>query len=402
MDPLVLSSPSGSMATIKNIASGMQILAHGKISCCLPLVRAASVLRFPSSLSNCPCSSRSTYSVSSLSSISSSSVFANEFRIRGVSTTGKNCRRVSQSAGIAAASLDNGKDGGGNSDEYDFDLFTIGAGSGGVRASRFASQYGAKVAVCELPFSTISSEKAGGVGGTCVIRGCVPKKLLVYASEYTHAFDTSAGFGWTYPAAPVHDWPTLISNKNKELQRLTGAYKNTLEKANVRLIEGRGKVTGPHTVDVDGQTYTARHILVAVGGRAFVPPMPGTEHVITSDEALELPERPKKIAIVGGGYIALEFACIFHGLGSEVHVVIRQPRPLRGFDEEVREFLFDQMKAQGIIFHMETNPTAVEKEGEGSGNLTLVTDKSRIEGADAVMFATGRKANTKNLGRAGT
>ncbi|GFP98008.1 glutathione reductase chloroplastic [Phtheirospermum japonicum] len=218
--------------------------------------------------------------------------------------------------------------------QYDYDLFTVGAGSGGVRASRFAANFGAKVAVCELPFATISSDSTGGVGGTCVLRGCVPKKLLVYASKFSHEFEESGGFGWNYEAEPKHDWSTLIANKNAELQRLTGIYKNILSNAGVELIEGRGKIVDPHTVDVDGKIYSAKNILISVGGRPFIPDIPGSEYAIDSDAALDLPSKPEKIAIVGGGYIAVEFAGIFNGLMSDVHVFIRQKKVLRGFDEE--------------------------------------------------------------------
>ncbi|CAN0898285.1 Glutathione reductase, chloroplastic (Fragment) [Linum grandiflorum] len=279
---------------------------------------------------------------------------------------------------------------------YDFDLFTIGAGSGGVRASRFASNFGASVAVCELPFSTISSDTAGGVGGTCVLRGCVPKKLMVYASKYSHEFEESNGFGWKYESEPKHDWSTLMANKNAELQRLTGIYKNILKNANVTLIEGRGKIVDPHTIDVDGKIYTAKHILVSVGGRPFIPDIPGKEYVIDSDAALDLPSPPKKIAIVGGGYIALEFAGIFNGLKSDVHVFIRQKQVLRGFDEEVRDFVSEQMSLRGIEFHTEESPQAVIKCSDGS--LSLKTNKGTSEGFSHVMFATGRRPNTKNLG----
>ncbi|KAL1212545.1 Glutathione reductase [Cardamine amara subsp. amara] len=291
------------------------------------------------------------------------------------------------------ANTDNGAD---SERQYDFDLFTIGAGSGGVRASRFATSFGASAAVCELPFSTISSDTAGGVGGTCVLRGCVPKKLLVYASKYTHEFEDSQGFGWKYDSEPSHDWSTLIANKNAELQRLTGIYKNILSKANVKLIEGRGKVIDPHTVDVDGKIYTSRNILIAVGGRPFIPDIPGKEFAIDSDAALDLPSKPKKIAIVGGGYIALEFAGIFNGLKSEVHVFIRQPKVLRGFDEDVRDFVAEQMSLRGIEFHTEESPEAIIKSADGS--LSLKTSKGTIDGFSHVMFATGRKPNTKNLG----
>ncbi|OIW12634.1 hypothetical protein TanjilG_24567 [Lupinus angustifolius] len=276
---------------------------------------------------------------------------------------------------------------------YDFDLFTIGAGSGGVRASRFAASYGANVAICELPFSTISSDTTGGVGGTCVIRGCVPKKLLVYASKYSHEFEESNGFGWKYDSEPKHNWSTLIANKNAELQRLTGLYKNTLKNAGVKLIEGRGKIIDPHTVDVDGRLYSAKHILVSVGGRPFIPDIPGREHAIDSDAALDLPSKPEKIAIVGGGYIALEFAGIFNGLKSDVHVFIRQKKVLRGFDEEVRDFVGEQMSLRGIEFHTEESPQAIIKSVDGS--FSLKTNKGSLEGFSHIFFATGRRPNTK-------
>ncbi|KAG9452540.1 hypothetical protein H6P81_005444 [Aristolochia fimbriata] len=279
---------------------------------------------------------------------------------------------------------------------YDFDLFTIGAGSGGVRASRFAANYGASVAVCELPFSTISSDTGGGVGGTCVLRGCVPKKLLVYASKYSHDFEESHGFGWNYEADPKHDWSTLMANKNAELQRLTGIYKNILKNAGVTLIEGRGKIVGPHSIDVDGKLYSARHILISVGGRPFIPDIPGNEYAIDSDMALDLPSKPDKIAIVGGGYIALEFAGIFNGLTSDVHVFIRQKKVLRGFDEEIRDFVAEQMSVRGIEFHIEETPQSIQKSDDGL--LSLKTNKGTIDGFSHVMFATGRRPNTKNLG----
>ncbi|KAJ1298669.1 hypothetical protein BS78_01G471300 [Paspalum vaginatum] len=281
--------------------------------------------------------------------------------------------------------------------EYDYDLFTIGAGSGGVRASRFASTlYGARVAICEMPFATIASDEQGGLGGTCVLRGCVPKKLLVYGSKYSHEFEESHGFGWTYDTDPKFDWSTLIANKNTELQRLVGIYKNILNNAGVTLIEGRGKVVDPHTVSVNGKLYTAKHILVGVGGRPSLPDIPGIEHVIDSDAALDLPSKPEKIAIVGGGYIALEFAGIFNGLKSEVHVFIRQKKVLRGFDEEVRDFIAEQMSLRGITFHTEQTPEAITKSNDGL--LSLKTNKETIGGFSHVMFATGRKPNTKNLG----
>ncbi|KAI5055930.1 hypothetical protein GOP47_0029451 [Adiantum capillus-veneris] len=282
------------------------------------------------------------------------------------------------------------------SGDFDYDLITIGGGSGGVRASRFAANFGAKVAVIELPFATISSDHAGGLGGTCVLRGCVPKKLLVYGSKYSHDFEESQGFGWSFDTEPKHDWPTLIAQKNAELRRLLGVYKNILTNAGVTLIEGRGKIVDKHTVEVNGKHYTAKHILLAVGGRAIIPDIPGKEFAITSDEALDLPFRPEKIGIVGGGYIALEFASIFNGLGSEVHVFIRGKKVLRGYDEEIRDFLADQMALRGINFHFEESPLALEKANDGS--LSLKTNKSTEHSFSHIMFGTGRRPNTKNLG----
>jgi glutathione reductase (NADPH) len=224
----------------------------------------------------------------------------------------------------------------------------------------------------------------------------VPKKLLVYASKFSHEFEESNGFGWRYDSEPKHDWSSLIANKNAELQRLTGIYKNILKNANVKLIEGRGKIVDPHTVDVDGKLYTARNILVSVGGRPFIPDIPGKEYAIDSDAALDLPSKPEKIAIVGGGYIALEFAGIFNGLKSEVHVFIRQKKVLRGFDEEIRDFVEEHMALRGIEFHTEESPVAITKAADGS--LSLKTSKGTVEGFSHIMFATGRKPNTKNLG----
>ncbi|KAF0912922.1 hypothetical protein E2562_019492 [Oryza meyeriana var. granulata] len=295
---------------------------------------------------------------------------------------------------ISASAAPNGASSDG---EYDYDLFTIGAGSGGVRASRFASTlYGARAAICEMPFATVASDELGGVGGTCVLRGCVPKKLLVYGSKYSHEFEESHGFGWMYETDPKHDWSTLIANKNTELQRLVGIYKNILNNSRVTLIEGRGKIVDPHTVSVDGKLYTAKNILIAVGGRPSMLDIPGIEHVIDSDAALDLPSKPDKIAIVGGGYIALEFAGIFNGLKSEVHVFIRQRKVLRGFDEEVRDFIAEQMSLRGITFHTEQSPQAITKSNDGL--LSLKTNKETIGGFSHVMFATGRRPNTKNLG----
>eukprot|EP00879_Flechtneria_rotunda_P010804 GHRR01011290.1.p2 GENE.GHRR01011290.1~~GHRR01011290.1.p2 ORF type:complete len:486 (+),score=152.98 GHRR01011290.1:177-1634(+) len=281
---------------------------------------------------------------------------------------------------IVCAEVGNGN---GSSRQYDYDLITIGAGSGGVRASRFAASYGAKAACVELPFDYISSDTKGGVGGTCVLRGCVPKKLMVYASEYADDFRDSVGFGWEERPLPRHTWSKFLEAKRKELQRLNGAYKNTLKNANVELMEGFGRIVDPHTVDVNGKKYTTKHILVAVGGKATKLSIPGADLCITSDEALELPSRPNKITILGGGYIALEFGGIFQRFGSDVHSVFRQQLPLRGFDEEVRKFAFEQYQAAGLNMHPGYSPVEVKK--QENGLLTcVVEDKqgSRLEITD--------------------
>nr|QBY35585.1 glutathione reductase 1 [Dunaliella salina] len=285
--------------------------------------------------------------------------------------------------------------------QFDYDLFTIGAGSGGVRGSRIASSYGAKVAVCELPFDFKSSDRLGGVGGTCVLRGCVPKKLMVYASEFADHFNDSRGFGWSPAESIQHDWTHMLEAKRKELTRLNNAYKNTLGNAKVDLIEGRGKVVDAHTVDVDGKRYTAKHIMIAVGGRATKLGIPGAEHTITSDDALELSRRPDKITVIGGGYIAVEFAGIFHRFGSDVHLVFRQPMPLRGFDEEVRKFTTDQYAASGLQMHPYMTPAEVKKQPDGKLTVVMTAkDGSKVEIADNdhVLMATGRAPNTENLG----
>jgi len=233
---------------------------------------------------------------------------------------------------------------------YDYDLFTIGAGSGGVAGSRRAGSYGARVAICE----------DSRVGGTCVIRGCVPKKLLVYGAQFADAFADAAGFGWHVPQ-PTHDWPSLIAAKDKEIGRLEGIYRTMLKNSNVTLIEGRGIVTDPHTVETDGQTYTAETILVATGGHPTVPDIPGIEHVISSNEALDLPRLPRRIVIVGGGYIAVEFAGIFRGFGAEVVELIRREELLYGFDDDIRVALAQEMRGRGVEIHSRTRVVRIEK-----------------------------------------
>lgn len=281
------------------------------------------------------------------------------------------------------------------SQEYEYDLIAIGAGSGGVRAARMAAAKGARVAICEMPFAAKASDVDGGVGGTCVIRGCVPKKLLVFGSHFREDFEDAKGFGWEVEGTPKHNWKKLMEAKRKELNRLNSVYLKLLDGSGVTLLEGRGKIAGPNSVDVDGQLYTAKKILISTGGRAFVPPIPGSEHGIISDDALELTELPKKICIIGGGYIGLEFACIFNSFGSEVHLFCRQEYPLRGFDEELRRFIHEQISEKGITYH---GKIAIEKiEKLDDGRYALLSNEGK-EVADKIMFATGRKPNTKNIG----
>lgn len=268
---------------------------------------------------------------------------------------------------------------------YDYDLFVIGAGSGGVRASRIAAGLGAKVAVAEDLY----------LGGTCVNVGCVPKKLFVYGSHFAEDFEAAAGFGWSLGESSF-SWPTLRDNKTKEIERLNGIYDRMLNNAGVEIIEGRGTVVDAHTVAVNGKHYTAERILVAVGGWPSVPEIPGSEHIISSNEAFYLDEFPKRVIVVGGGYIAVEFAGIFNGFGSETHLLYRGDLFLRGFDQEVREFTHQEMSKKGIDIKFNSNITEIEKQGDGSLLATL-TDGTSIE-VDAIMYATGRKPKTENLG----
>jgi len=269
--------------------------------------------------------------------------------------------------------------------DYDYDLITIGGGSGGVRASRFAAQrHGKKVAVIENM----------RIGGTCVMRGCVPKKLLVYAAHYAHDLEDSEGFGWQL-GDNTHNWPALIARKDAELNRLEDIYHRLLREAGVDEITGTGKVTGPHSVEVNGKTLTAKHILVATGGWPHLPDLPGIEHAITSNEALDLPDLPKHVVIVGGGYIAVEFAGIFHALGAEVHIIIRADNILRGFDQTMRDALRVELENQGIHVHSECTVQSIEKTDSG---YSLRLDQVDMMDTDLVMYATGRKPNTANIG----
>ncbi len=264
---------------------------------------------------------------------------------------------------------------------YDYDLLVIGAGSGGVRAARIAAGYGKKVAICE-------SDK---VGGTCVIRGCVPKKLFVYASQYNKLFKTAKTFGWDVQSQ--FNWTTLLQNKNDEIDRLNGIYLKLLSNAGVELIKGHGSFVNEHTVDVGGEHYTAENILIATGGVPTIPNIPGRQYVITSNEALDLPELPETITINGGGYIAVEFAGIFNSLGVKVNLVYRGQQILRGFDDQVAQFAQESFVEAGINVMTNTEITAVEKDVDG---YVCQSNNGDIR-SDAVFFATGRKANTASL-----
>lgn len=268
--------------------------------------------------------------------------------------------------------------------DYDYDLITIGAGSGGVRASRLAAQTGARVAVVE----------ESRVGGTCVMRGCVPKKLLVYAGHFADDFEDAAGYGWTVPE-PDFDWGKLIAAKDKELDRLNGVYLRILKENNVELLDGRGVIVDAHTVEVAGKRYTTDKILVAVGGWPSTPDVPGIEHVISSNEALDLKELPKRIIIVGAGYIAVEFAGIFHSLGVDVTMVLRADTILRGFDEDIRMCLAHEMEKRGITLKTESVVRGIEKQGD---MYSMRLAGGEILETDLVMYATGRSPNTAGLG----
>jgi len=269
--------------------------------------------------------------------------------------------------------------------EFDFDLFVIGAGSGGVRASRVAAAHGARVAIAE----------DRDVGGTCVIRGCVPKKLFVYAAQFAEDFDDAAGYGWTVGHRRF-DWAALVAAKDREIARLNGVYKRLLANSGIELIEARATVVDPHAVRVGGRQVTARHILVATGAKPFRPPIPGAELGITSDEAFHLPRFPRRIVIEGGSYIAVEFAGIFRGLGAEVVLVYRGAPLLRGFDMDVRRHLTGELAKKGIDVRLECEIASVEPGAEAPLAARFVDGATLA--CDAVMFATGRKPNTAGLG----
>ena len=268
--------------------------------------------------------------------------------------------------------------------DYDYDLFVIGGGSGGVRAARMSAEYGAKVALCEERY----------LGSTCVNVGCVPKKLLVYGSHFSADCEEAKGYGWSVEK-PRFDWKQLLENKNREIGRLNGIYRSLLQNAGVDVLEARGTFVDDHTLEVGGKRFSAAHILIAVGGWPSVPDAPGHEHAITSNEAFFLEDLPPRVLIVGGGYIAVEFACIFHGFGSQVTQIYRGPLFLRGFDEDVRPFLAEEMRKKGIDLRFNLTGKRIEK--TETGLRMELSDGSSVE-ADVVMCATGRKPNTGGLG----
>ncbi|AIO34609.1 glutathione-disulfide reductase [Burkholderia cenocepacia] len=268
---------------------------------------------------------------------------------------------------------------------FDYDLFVIGAGSGGVRLSRMAAAYGARVAIAE----------ENRVGGTCVIRGCVPKKLLVYASHYKEELEDAAGYGWHFEPG-TFSWNKLIEKKGLEIDRLNGVYLNLLANSGVSLFDGRATVSGSHHVEIGGARISAQHIVVATGSRPVMPDIPGIEHAISSNEALELPKFPERIAIVGGGYIALELAGIFNGLGAHVDVLYRGDRILRGFDDDVRDTLAVEMKKKGVVIRTRTDVSALEKRSEDS--VRIIFANGTHEDYNTVLYATGRAPNTQGLG----
>ena len=268
---------------------------------------------------------------------------------------------------------------------YEFDLFVIGAGSGGVRAARFAAGFGAKVAVAESRY----------LGGTCVNVGCVPKKLLVYGAHFAEDFEQASGFGWSLGEADF-DWATLIANKDREINRLNGIYRNLLVNSGVTLIEGHAKITGPNEVEVNGQRHTAKHILIATGGWPQIPEIPGHEHAISSNEAFFLKELPKRVLVVGGGYIAVEFAGIFHGLGAKTSLLYRGDMFLRGFDGAVRKHLHEELVKRGMDVQFNADIERIDKQADGSLKATLKDGRELI--ADCVFYATGRRPMLDNLG----
>ena len=266
----------------------------------------------------------------------------------------------------------------------DFDLFVIGGGSGGVRCARIAASHGAKVAIAEGRYW----------GGTCVNAGCVPKKIMVQAAEYGAFAQDAQAFGWS-ETAPTHDWATLIAAKDHEIARLNRIYERLLQGAGVTMFEAYARLKDPHTLDLAGRIVTAARIVIATGGSPVRPNIPGAESGIGSDQAFHLPHLPRRVTIIGGGYIAVEFAGIFHGLGAEVHLATRQALPLGGFDHDIRAALAESMAASGIKLHPRAGPRAIKSFGE---SYQVELENGTMVESDLVFFATGRAPNTENLG----
>jgi glutathione reductase (NADPH) len=268
---------------------------------------------------------------------------------------------------------------------YDFDLFVIGGGSAGVRCSRMSASFGARVGMAEEKY----------LGGTCVNVGCVPKKLFSYGSHYGEELEDARGYGWTVDGVDF-DWSTLVANKDKEIARLNDVYRRMLDRAGVEVFDARATVTGPHSVRVGGREVTAEHIVVATGGWPWVPDdLPGVEHAITSNEVFSLPELPRRLVVGGGGYIAVEFASIFAGLGVHVDLVYRGPLFLRGFDDDVRHEIANEMRKKGVHLHFDCVFARIDR--SEAGLHVVLTDGDTMD-ADQVLMALGRRPNVAGLG----
>lgn len=269
---------------------------------------------------------------------------------------------------------------------YDYDLFVIGGGSGGIAAARRAAEHGAKVGLAEY----------SRLGGTCVHRGCIPKKLMVYASHFPADFEDAQGYGWSEVKSTL-DWQKMMGALNQELERLNGVYQRLLDQAQVDVYRDRARFVDPHTLAVGETKVTADKILIAVGGASIMPEIPGIEHAVNSDAMFELAEQPQRLVIIGGGYIGVEFACIFKGLGTEVTMVIRQPLVLKEFDIDLRTSVQEAMSHQGIRILENSRPVQIEKTPAGM-NVKVEGKSPEVIPADVVLAATGRSPNLKNLG----
>jgi glutathione reductase (NADPH) len=269
--------------------------------------------------------------------------------------------------------------------QYDFDLFTIGGGSGGVRASRVAAGYGARVAIAE----------SGRFGGTCVNVGCIPKKLFSYAAHFRDDLEDAAGYGWSI-SGPAFDWKTLLANKDREIARLNAVYERLLAAAGVEILRGRAVLRDAHTVEVGGRAWSARHVLIATGSRPHVPDIPGKTHAVVSDAIFELERLPARAIVVGGGYIAIEFASIFNGLGVQTTLAYRRHRLLREFDAELGTRLGEEIQKKGVNLHFGAEPASIKRLPDGV--LEIAYGDGMHARAELVLFATGRMPNSKGLG----